>query len=147
MSDLIRLDHGVAPWLGTADATVVAEYRYYDIPLAGVVAQGSMEYVFWCATRADEDPTCWIYVAVTADQRCALEDGPVEGFNQRLEQLNLDGLGMMALATENLGIVDFEELTLTKDGISQAYSALLQRLDALSADAHQHAGTLSSTAL
>ena len=147
MSDLIRLEHAVAPWLGSADAAVVAEYRYYDIPLAGVVSQGSMEYLFWCATRSDEDPTVWLYVAITAAQRKTLEGGPVETFNERIDQLEIDGLGMMALATENVGIVDFIEMTWTQDGIDQAYAELMERLDALNASGHQHAGTLSSVVL
>lgn len=144
MSDLMRLEHSVAPWLGSADATVVVEYRYYDVPTCGVVSQGSQEYLFWCATRSDESPTVWMYTAITPEDRAKIETSGTEGFDQRLQAFTMDGWGMMALATENIGIVDFVEVDLSPTGILAAFQLLLGRLDALAQQAHERSATLAA---
>lgn len=137
MSDLIRLEHRAAPWQPSVDARLVKQYRYYDVPICGVIAQGGREYIFQCASRLDDSPTIWWYADISAEQRRALEDGPAESFDQRLRGLSIEGWGRLAFATEHLGIVDFEDLELTRKGLQESMDKLLGRLDDLNRHAHE----------
>ncbi len=145
MSDLIRLEHRAAPWSGASDARLDVEYRYYDVPTAGVLAQGNHQYLFWCATRADEDPNIWLYVAISDVDRATLEQGPPEEFDVRLQALLLGGWGVMAMATAKSGIVEFVEADLSLDGIEAAHNQLLSRLDELARHAHLNTRTLTAS--
>lgn len=138
MSDLIRLEHGAAPWQASHDARVIKQYHYYDVPLSGVIQQSERQYLFHCASpRPDETLTLWWYTGITADERRELEDGPVEEFNERFRNLDLyGGWCRLAFATQQLGIVDFTDAEMTPEGVAEAMERLQGRLDALGRDAH-----------
>lgn len=134
MSDLIRLDHGEPPWRPTPDAEVVKQYRYYDIPLCGVVRQGACEYVFEQIDEGEDDvgwPSLWLYFPVTAPERAYLEESS-ETFAERFSTLRLHGWGCLALATDRLGIVDVEDSELTREAITQAVAKMSERLGQMS---------------
>ncbi|MBW3638245.1 MAG: hypothetical protein KY451_00085 [Actinobacteria bacterium] len=136
MSDLIHVEHGAAPWQASHDARVIKQYRYYDVPLSGVIEQNGCQYLFKCASRPDEVLTLWWYTDITPDERRMIEDGPAEEFNTRFRKLDLHGWCRIAFATERLGIVDYEDAELTPEGLAEALGKLQDRLDELGRDAH-----------
>lgn len=137
MSDLIRLEHGTAPWRASKDATLVKQYRYYDVPLMGVLEQDGHEFLFSNLTRPDETLTVWWYVSVTPAEREVLEEGDPVTFNERFRTLPVVGWATVAFATEQLGIVDFEEVEPGREGLRGALDKMTARLDKLSQFAHE----------
>ncbi len=136
MSDLIRLEHGRQPWKPTPDTELVVEYQYYDVPLSGILRQHGIEYLFACLDGENETLSLWLFIAVSPGQREALEQG--EGsFAERLRNLPLPGWGRLALVTERIGIIDFEDSDGTPEGVHTALRALQQRFDDLNSDAHE----------
>jgi hypothetical protein len=134
--DTVSIQEGCPPWKPTPDSVVVTEYRYYDIPLIGVVEQGDRHYLFWCLDGADEPLSLWLYVYITKTQREQL-DAAHEGFDEVFGKLSFEGWGRLALATPNLGIVDYEDFDVDghqgPDGLQGAVRKLKDRLHQLSA--------------
>ncbi len=136
MSDLIRLELGREPWKPTPDSQVVVQYRYYDMPLAGVLRQGSLEYLFICLDGEDEKTNLWLYASLDREQRAALDAAGAE-INTVLHQMPLHGWSRLALASEARGIVDHQDADGTTEGAQVALGALLDRMDELQSGAHQ----------
>lgn len=136
MSDLVRLDHGYAPWKPSADAEMVVQYRYYDVPLAGVIVQGDREYLFRQLEHGDDALSLWLYTDITAVQRASLEESPAT-FDERFAQMAIEGWGRLALATDRLGIVDTEDTELDSDSRQLAMQRLVDRLQSLGQTAQE----------
>lgn len=131
MSDLIRLDHGQPPWKPTAATEMAVEYRYYDVPLVGVLRQDDREYLFQELAHGEDNPlSLWLYALITDSERAHLEADPAL-FNERLKDLHLSGWGRLALATDRLGIVDTEDTEVDRASLQAALGRLVDRLDHL----------------
>lgn len=137
MGDLAALQQGFPPWKPTPDSAMVAQYRYYDIPLAGVIRQGELEYIFMCIDGHDEQVSLWWFAPIDAEQRKQLETATPEGFDAVLSSMPFHGWSRLALVTENLGIVDYEDVEDSPEGAKRALKALQERVDDLQGDVHR----------
>jgi hypothetical protein len=135
MVDTAMVHEGCPPWKPTPDSVVVAEYRYYDIPLFGVIQQGDRQYMFYCVDGADELLSLWWYAHITDEQRHQL-DTAGENFEQVSRTMNFEGWGRLALATTNVGIVDYEDFDMDEPdgskGFEVAFGKLQDRIHHLS---------------
>jgi hypothetical protein len=61
MSDQIQLAIGAPPWRPSYDAELVAEYRRYDMPTAGIVSQAGCHYLFECLEGHVMNVNTWAY--------------------------------------------------------------------------------------
>lgn len=61
MTDEIVLQEGSAPWKPSPEAKLVETLNYYDIPLAGVIAQRGSHYLFACIEGQAADFNLWAY--------------------------------------------------------------------------------------
>jgi hypothetical protein len=141
MADRIELALGHAPWRPTTASELLATYRYYDGPLTGVVSQHGNDYFFSCLDGEADTLSLWFYVPIKREQRERLEAMSPEEFAQAYRHEPLEGCMVLALATERLGIVDFEAVEDCEDdrvveaGMRHALQALRQRLVELGDDA------------
>lgn len=137
MADLVQLWTRHAPWKPSPESELIAQYRYYDVPLAGVIRQDDREYLFMCLDGEDETISVWWFTHITAEQRATLEGTSSENFDSVLNAMEFNGWSRIAFATTNLGIVDFEDVEDVEGGLTVALDALRTRLHKLSEDADQ----------
>jgi hypothetical protein len=100
------LQRGAPPWEGNAfSAALVETYSFYEIPLVGIIRQGDREYLFRCLAGELEPMSWWAYVAVSSEERTALEStASVEAFDEMVDGL-MTRPGAVAVALEDFGIV------------------------------------------
>ncbi|MDQ1683853.1 MAG: hypothetical protein QOC82_590 [Frankiaceae bacterium] len=134
MVDTVSMQEGRPPWKPTLDSAVIAEYRYYDIPLIGVIEQGDRRYLFWCLDGADEPLSLWFYAYITEGQIKRLEAAH-EDFDEVFRAMDFEGWGRLALATPNVGIVDYEDFDMDDhpESVRVAIRKLKERVHQLSA--------------
>lgn len=139
MADLIELHNRCAPWKPSPDSELVAQYRYYDVPLAGVIRQGDREFIFMCLDGETETISLWWYAHITPEQRAELESLEGAVFDESLRHMPFNGWTRLAFATTNLGVVDYEDVEDLPDGegFRVALRTLNSRLDQLSEDAKE----------
>lgn len=141
MADRIQLRLGHAPWLPTEDSELAATYRYYDGPLTGVIRQHGNDYVFSCLDGQSETLSLWYYAPIKPEQRLRLEALPTQEFSKAFSSEMWEGCIVLAFATEQLGIVDYETVEDHDDynvltaRLEQALNRLRERLSDLSSDA------------
>lgn len=136
MADVVVIEHGAPPWRPTAETVLVAEYRHYDCPLAGVLSQHGNHYLFVCVDGQDELVSLWWYAAITTEQQQYLEASRPDEFDARLQSINFDVWTRLALATERLGVIDFEDVEGSEGGTERALTALRARTDRLRGEVH-----------
>ena len=138
MADMIALSHGRPPWAPTEDSVVLAQYRYYDMPLVGVLRQHEREFFFACLEGEDEALSLWWYAAIDSSLREKIERSDPDEALSLIMNTDHDGWSRLAFATPALGIVDYEDVEDLPDneGLRRAVAALTRRLDRLSDEAH-----------
>lgn len=70
----IRIDVGSPPWAPAADAKVVEEYDRHDFPLAGVLEQDGVRYLFSCLAGEMDRASVWAYVPITPAEERTIEE-------------------------------------------------------------------------
>ncbi len=135
MADLIELQEGQPPWRPTADSSLEAVYRKYDIPLVGVIGQHGHQFFFMCVDGEDERLSLWFYTLIEPDQRAMIEAMSPGEFDDQLATMDFPSWGRLALATERVGIVDFADVENTPNGPAEALEKLRSNLDHLSQEA------------
>lgn len=138
MSDSIVLHVGGLPWQPTPDSRLSKEYRHYDMPLVGVVAQHNREFLFMCLDGHADDVNLWWYVHLSDGQRDLLDRADQAEFERLLHSMEFEGPSVIALAVERRGIVDFEEAGGDDtESLRSAMASLIGRLDHMQASAHE----------
>jgi len=108
MADVITVDRGARPWRPSADAEVVREYHYFDVPLAGVVCQHNVLYLFYCLSDSVDPVSYWSYSRISQaemDQLDAIESD--QEFETALTTRNTEPV-VIALAVEDVGVLRSE---------------------------------------
>lgn len=137
MGDYISIQQGAAPWAPSADAEVIAEYRYYEVPLEGVVRQHGVEYLFVCMTGDIDTVSFWVYSRITPDERATLEAATTpEAYEQLLLTHDLNTPVVVALAVDAVGILA-SEVVETDDLLPAALQRLSDYLQSLASDAKE----------
>jgi len=61
MSDLLLPEQGARPWLPAGDVKPLVTLNEYNIPLAGLIEQGGITYLYACVFGEMEDVNVWAY--------------------------------------------------------------------------------------
>jgi hypothetical protein len=128
MADLIHAQKGFSPWKPSAEAELVKQYQYYDIPLAGIIKQHGVRYFFTCVAGKDAPVNYWFYARVSPGEEKAFDSATRESFTSAM---GWTGPVVMALAIEGPGIVaitEIDEIT-EKGSIDRAYETLAGELN------------------
>jgi hypothetical protein len=111
MTDFIRLQHGAPPWEGSGASRLVETYDFYDIPLAGVIEQDGVRYLFRCLFGHVERMNIWRYTLVEPAQLAELEATETpKDFDHTLFRLQRWTPGMLAVSIDGYGIVGATEV-------------------------------------
>ena len=134
MADVIQVEKGCDPWRPSHDSVLVKQYRYYDMPLEGIIEQHGVRYYFQCMSGAQDQLNSWAYSYVGPDEESELDAATAEEFAQR------EARGPMALAfaLEGLGVVCSTVIDeVTDDSIRAAHRQLAEEFREL-AEAASH---------
>ena len=74
MSDLIQIDAGARPWMPSASTELIATLDEYNVPLAGLIEQHGVTFLFVCAAGEEEPDNVWLYSLVSAEEIQALTE-------------------------------------------------------------------------
>lgn len=133
MADVIRIEKGFSPWQPAADALLVKEYAYHEIPLMGVVEQHGVRYYFGCAAGRDEPVSIWFYARLSVEEEAMLDGSSGDDFNSRVK---FQGPAVLALALEGPGVVaTYLMESLSEEEIAHGYERLVGELQELAAKA------------
>jgi hypothetical protein len=72
MSDQLRPQQGARPWLPAYDVTSQLLLNEYNIPLAGLIDQDGVTYLYVCLMGELEDVNIWAYALVDDAEICLL---------------------------------------------------------------------------
>ncbi len=88
MSDQLRPQQGARPWLPADDVTSRLLLNEYNIPLAGLIEQDGVTYLYACLMGELEDVNIWAYALVNdaeIDRLTSLTGDDLDGaINQAL---------------------------------------------------------------
>jgi hypothetical protein len=127
MADVIQIEAGHAPWRPAEDAELVKQYRYYEIPTAGVIQQHRTRYLFCCIAGQEERISFWLYTRLSSEDETALDEAPLEEFNHAI---GLPGPAVIALVLEGPGVVSHRVIDeLTEGSIAPTVQSLIEELE------------------
>jgi hypothetical protein len=105
MSDAVHLEHGAAPWQPSADVRTIAVLHRYDIPLAGLIEQHGVKYVYWCVTGHAAPESAWAYAHVSDADAVRLQEADGVSFDAVLRAVVADCACAFAVADDDRGII------------------------------------------
>lgn len=106
MSDAIHIEQGAPPWLPSAATTTKAIVHKFTIPLAGVIEQQGVLFLFWCVTGHAAPENAWAYALTTEDDVAALTAATNENFDDALRAAAGDRVCTFAVASDDKGIIE-----------------------------------------
>lgn len=107
MSDAVHIDQGAPPWRPSAGTELRCVLHRFSIPLAGVIEQSGVPFLFWCVTGHAAPENAWAYAHVTEAQIDALNAATNETFDQALRDAAGDGVCTFAVATDDKGVIEW----------------------------------------
>ena len=72
MGAQIRPEPGARPWLPAHDVDELYQLDFYDIPLAGIIRQDGLLYLYTCILGEDAPENLWAYAPVSDEEVLAL---------------------------------------------------------------------------
>lgn len=112
MADMIQLQPHTLPWLpGESEVAPVTEFHRYDFPLAGVITQHGVFYLFQCLWGETSNVSIWLYSIVEPSEVAELEATSNDDLPNRVWETGTSRPGRMAIAIEDLGIVSFADVS------------------------------------
>jgi hypothetical protein len=105
MSDAVHIEFSARPWLPTPDTISRVVLHRYSIPLAGVVEQHGVLYLYWCVTGHAAPENAWAYAQIdeATEERLATADG--DSFDEELRAAAADRVCTFAVATDDKGVI------------------------------------------
>jgi hypothetical protein len=111
MSDYIHIDKGALPWQPSADAAEIEVLHDFTIPLAGILQQHGVSYVFWCVVGHSGPENAWAYAHVDdAGLLEALRQSDHESFDDALRVAVKDRTCAFAIASDEKGVIEWVTL-------------------------------------
>lgn len=68
----IRPEPGARPWLPAHDVDELYQLDFYDIPLAGIIRQDGVTYLYTCILSQEAPENLWAYAPVSDEEVLAL---------------------------------------------------------------------------
>lgn len=67
MSDLLQIELGTPPWAPAADIEERVRLDEYNIPLAGIIEQHGVPFLYVCAAGEESDANAWLYAHLNSE--------------------------------------------------------------------------------
>lgn len=100
----IFVDLGVEPWRPSPTSTEVAQLDFYNIPLAGILQDVSIEstqtYLYVCAAGEENDTNIWLYAPISDSERLILESSSEQSLVGNLRRALQNKMLVAALAQD-----------------------------------------------
>jgi hypothetical protein len=126
MTDVIDIQLGAAPWAPCANSSMIAEYRYHEVPLEGIVEVCGVQYLFTCIHGAGDRANWWIYERTDEGERAFLESSESAAeYTERVMRRQMQPPCAIALALEDVGIISYRVL---EDSTHEAFSAAVEAI-------------------
>ncbi len=103
MADRLNLELGARPWKPSADAELVEVYNRYDIPLAGLIAQGGHHYLFTCLVGHADRANLWAYTLLE-DREVAELDEATDEYPGIMDRILRRRTLLVTIASEQSGV-------------------------------------------
>lgn len=102
----VELQAGSAPWRPSDASTLVAQYNYFSMPLAGVIGQGDREFFFECIEGQADVVHHWLYLPLSLVDRARIEAASFSEFVSVVDSLNWSVV-TFAVATDGDGLLEW----------------------------------------
>lgn len=104
MAERIAIEQGLQPWLPSEDAVLVETLHHYDMPLIGVVRQGSALHLFRCIEGHVDSTQLWAYTRLTAEELDELRATGPDDLDAVVERLAAGKPTVLALSDDERGL-------------------------------------------
>lgn len=105
MSDAVHIEQGARPWLPTPETTSRVVLHSFSIPLAGVIEQHGVLYLYWCVTGHAAPENAWAYAPISEEAVAKLEAANDQTFDAALREAVGDNACTFAVASDDKGII------------------------------------------
>lgn len=105
VSDALHIEQGAHPWLPTSETTSRVVLHRYSIPLAGIIEQHGVLYVYWCVTGHAAPENAWAYAQIESEAAERLENTDADSFDAVLREVVGDKVCAFAVASDDRGII------------------------------------------
>lgn len=105
MSDAVHIEQGARPWLPTAETVSKGVLHRFSIPLAGIIEQHGVLYVYWCVTGHAAPESAWAYAPITDEDAEKLKNSDEGSFDAALRETIGDNACTFAVASDEKGII------------------------------------------
>lgn len=100
MGNQLHVQKGARPWLPADDVTLIEELDRYDVPLAGLIEQSDVTYLFTCLDGEVERANLWAYAPMTDREVEQLLASEPENFAEVIEHCLANRSVLVALAID-----------------------------------------------
>lgn len=104
MAEHIAIEQGRHPWLPSEDAELVETLHHYDMPLIGIIRQGSALHLFRCIDGHVDSSQVWSYARINPEEMEALRAAEPDGLDALIEALESGRVTVLALARDDRGL-------------------------------------------
>lgn len=106
MSDAVHIEQGAPPWQPTPETTTQKLVLHrFTIPLAGVIEQHGVLFLYWCVTGHAAEENAWAYAHIDDDDVRNLQAADSSTFDQALREAVGENACAFAVASEGKGVI------------------------------------------
>jgi hypothetical protein len=107
MSDLIEISLEARPWQPTPSTDSIVVLDEYNIPLAGIVRQGGVPYLYVCAAGEEAEANVWLYALLESEEIERLETARGNELVRRMAEC-VQGRTITVALAESWQLVDWD---------------------------------------
>jgi hypothetical protein len=104
MAERVAIEQGRHPWLPSEDAEVVETLHHYDMPLVGVIRQGSALHLFRCIEGHVDSTQVWAYTRITPEELETLRAAGPGDLDAAIDTVVSGKPAVVALADDQRGL-------------------------------------------
>lgn len=106
MSDAVHIEQGAYPWLPTRETVPGVILHRFTIPLAGLITQDGVQFLYWCVTGHAASENAWAYAQVDTSEVQKLEAADSATFDEILHDVVGEKACTFAVASDDKGIIE-----------------------------------------
>jgi hypothetical protein len=104
MAEHISIEQGRMPWSPTGDAELLETLHFHDMPLVGVIRQGTSRYLFRCIEGHVDPSNVWAYTRLEDQELDVLRRATDDELDDALDRAGSSRPVVLALAHEGEGV-------------------------------------------
>ena len=101
MPRVVKVVPGGPPWSPAPGTALIRELHRYDIPLVGILEQGTCRHLFMCLAGEVERASLWGYRLIGTEDEQRLNTGQGASLDKVLEEIGSRGYGILAAAVDD----------------------------------------------